>query len=103
MWSVEHKNKKSLMISRKFWKKVIWTLGITFALMNIVAIFHAYKFTHFANSTIDKTRHLEQSSIAVKIKALVFGINNPRPINKTKPNYPFQTIVLQNNKKIDVG
>ncbi|WP_218148482.1 alpha/beta hydrolase [Parafilimonas terrae] len=69
--------------------------------MNIVAIFHSYKFTHFADTNIEKTQTPEQLQFGGKLKALFFGVNNPRPINKTKPGGYYETIHLQSNKKIE--
>ena len=68
--------------------------------MNIVAIFHSYKFTHFADDSIEKTQKPEQLSFSGKLNALFFGVNNPRPTNKTKPA-GYETIELQSNKKIE--
>lgn len=69
--------------------------------MNIVAIFHSYKFTHFADDSIEKTQKPEQLSLVGKLNALFFGVNNPRPTNKTKPPGYYETIELQSNKKIE--
>ena len=69
--------------------------------MNIVAIFHSYKFTHFADDSIEKTQKPEQLSFVGKLNALFFGVNNPRPTNKTKPPGYYETIELQSNKKIE--
>jgi pimeloyl-ACP methyl ester carboxylesterase len=68
--------------------------------MNIVAYFHAYKFTHFSHTTEAKTKS-GSLSFGGKMKALFFGISNPRPENKTQPKRPYETVVLQSNKKIE--
>ena len=68
--------------------------------MNIIAIFHSYKFTHFADSNIEKTKSAEKLTIADKLQALLFGVNNPRPKNKTKPG-SYEIVELQSNKKIE--
>lgn len=72
-----------------------------FILMNIVANFHAYKFTHFSDNNIIKSKSPEQLSFFNKIKVLAFGVNNPRPTNNKEPEQYFQTIWLQGNKKIE--
>jgi alpha-beta hydrolase superfamily lysophospholipase len=69
--------------------------------MNVVAVFHAYKFTHFADNDIERTHKPEQLAFVSKIKTLFFGINNPRPANKTKPAGYYEVIELQSNKKIE--
>lgn len=85
---------------KKIFKKLIWTTVFAFVLMNIVAIFHSYKFTHFADTKSEKTQKPEQLNFGEKLKALFLGVNNPRPTNKAKP-INFETIELQSNKKIE--
>jgi uncharacterized protein len=85
---------------KKFLKKLGWLTIIVFVLMNFVAYFHAYKFTHFSNSTGAKTK-ANNLAFGQKVKALVLGINNPRPINLSTPARPFETISLQSNKRIE--
>jgi alpha-beta hydrolase superfamily lysophospholipase len=69
--------------------------------MNIVAIFHSYKFTHFASSKSEKTESPEVLTTGEKIKTLFFGVSNPRPENKTFPRGSYQTIKLRSNKEIE--
>jgi alpha-beta hydrolase superfamily lysophospholipase len=88
------------MNRKKFFKRISWGILFIFLLMNVVAFFHAYKFTHFSNTTQPKTKS-EKLSFGGKVKALFFGISNPRPENKIKPQHPYETITLQSNKKIE--
>jgi uncharacterized protein len=88
------------MKRRKIFKRITWLIFSIFLLMNIVAFFHAYKFTHFSLTTEAKTQS-QKLSFGGKLKALFFGINNPRPENKTNPKRPYETVVLQSNKKIE--
>lgn len=69
--------------------------------MNIVAFFHAYKFTHFSQSDVTKTKSPEKLTTFGKIKALLLGVDNPRPINETKPTGYYETVELKSNKKIE--
>ena len=84
----------------KLFKRIAWFVLVIFLLMNIVAFFHAYKFTHFSSTTEAKTKS-ETLSLGGKLKALFFGISNPRPENKIKPKRPYETVILQSNKKIE--
>jgi alpha-beta hydrolase superfamily lysophospholipase len=60
---------------------------------------HAYKFTHFTNSSVDRTsNHL---SLAEKLKTVLTGVNNPRPVNKKKPARAYQTIKIKSNKDLE--
>jgi uncharacterized protein len=72
---------------------------VAFVLLNVVAYFHAYKFTHFADSNLQKTKNPEKLTTVDKVKTLVFGVSNPKPTNKAKPTR-FETVELQSNKKI---
>jgi alpha-beta hydrolase superfamily lysophospholipase len=81
-------------------KRFIWALTLGFVLINIVAFFHAYKFTHFVDANVTKTKSPEKLNSIDKIKTLLFGVNNPRPINKEKPA-KYKDFQLQSNKRID--
>lgn len=85
---------------KKWIKRSLWAIAFIFILMNFIAIFHSYKLTHFADSEITKTQDPKQLSVGQKLKIILLGVNNPRPENKTLPQYEFETIVLQSNKKI---
>ncbi|QHT65908.1 alpha/beta hydrolase [Rhodocytophaga rosea] len=69
--------------------------------MNVVAFFHAYKFTHFAEANIQKTQHAKDLSLLDKLTTLIFGINNPRPTNKIFPAQPYQKVVLRSSQNIE--
>ena len=89
------------MKRRKMAKRLLTALLSFFIFMNVVAMFHAYKFTHFADSNVVKTRDAKDLSTSGKIRTILFGIDNPRPVNKTKPAQKFETIILQSNKAIE--
>lgn len=72
-----------------------------FIILNLVAAIHAYKFTHFANAAIEKTKDARKLSLIDKLKVLIAGVNNPRPANSTKPSGSFETIKLKSNKEIE--
>ncbi len=82
-------------------KRIFKSIIFLFILMNIVACFHAYKFTHFANSDVVKTKNAKELSIFNKLKTLFLGINNPRPINKSQPLKPFEIVNLQSSKSLE--
>ena len=86
---------------RKWIKRSIWTLTTIFILMNIVAIFHSYKFTHFADSGTVKTKTPKELTVGQKVKTLILGVNNPRPENKTVPTAEYETIKLKSNQEIE--
>lgn len=48
-----------------------------FVLMNVVAIFHSYKFTHFTKQVVEKTKNPKKLNTLQKLNTLIFGVNNP--------------------------
>lgn len=87
---------------RRNWKKHgIWIIVAIFLFMNVVAIFHSYKFTHFVNAGTEKTKDAKHLTTFQKIKTLVVGIGNPRPENQVAPVHRYQTIKLNSNKEIE--
>lgn len=70
---------------KKIIKSILWISLVVFILMNMVAFFHAYKFTHFTEATIEKTRKPEELSFVEKLWTILFGVDNPRPVNRLKP------------------
>lgn len=60
---------------------------------------HAYKFTHFTNSSIERTSN--KLSTLAKLKIIFTGVDNPRPVNKKKPGRPYQTIKIKSNKELE--
>lgn len=69
--------------------------------MNIVAGFHAYKFTHFTDSSSPRLKEAANLSLGDKVKALIFGVNYPRPSNTQTPPLPFEVFRLESNKSIE--
>lgn len=75
--------------------KLLYGFAFVFVLMNVVAYFHAYKFTHFSQSDSAKTKDPARLSGFDKIKIVLFGIDNPRPRSQTTPKQPFTTVRIQ--------
>jgi alpha-beta hydrolase superfamily lysophospholipase len=76
---------------KKIFRKLILILLLAFAIMNVVAYIHAYRFTHFSNSKIARTKDPKSLSIVDKVTVLFSGIDNPRPRLKATPELPFET------------
>lgn len=85
----------------KHTRKIVWSVLTLLILMNIVAIFHSYKFTHFAAGHIKKTADPKKLSFGKKLMTLATGVNMPRPVNDKMPRTPYRTIRLQSNKEIE--
>src|SRR5450631_3452557 len=95
-----HKS-KSPMKRKKILRLLLWTFIALFVLVNAVAFMQAYKFTHFSNRAVAKTKDAKQLSFGEKMSALFFGIDNPRPENQALPAQKFDTIHLSSNKMIE--
>lgn len=74
---------------------------LLFAVLNLIAFFHAYKFTHFNEIPSKRTKDPEKLSRGQKLQALIFGISNPRPQNRTTPASTYKTVRLKSNKEIE--
>lgn len=85
---------------KNFLKRILYGMLSVFLLVNIVAFFHAWKFTHFTEEKSARTNPA-QLSWAGKMKALLLGVDNPRPENDTLPARPYKTVKLQSNKTIE--
>jgi esterase/lipase len=72
-------------------KQVLYVLLFVFIFLNIVSSFHAYKFTHFYDSSTATIKKPESMTGWEKAKVILFGVNySKRPIT-TKPANAFQT------------
>ena len=90
-----------LKIKNKWIIKGLKLLGILFLCLNIIAFFHTYKFTHFSSANIEKSKDGFKLSRIEKLKTILFGINNPRPINEKTPTQKYETIILDGKKKTE--
>lgn len=93
--------KPSLKIKSKWIKRSLWTLLFVFVLMNVMAMFHAYKFTHFSDKPESERTDPKKLTAGQKISTLFFGVNNPRPRNYETPVSHYEVVRLTSNKKIE--
>jgi len=93
--------RKILNQRRRKVKRSIQFFVLAFVFINVIAFFHAYKFTHFATKTVEKTKNPTKLSATEKLKTLVFGVNNPRPETKLLPEDSFETVILHSNRTIE--
>lgn len=81
-------------------KRVLWALAIVFVALNVVAFIHAYKFTHFSHRKSIRTKDPKELSVTDKLKTLLTGIDNPRPVNKSLPAHPYQKIRVSSSAEL---
>lgn len=71
-------------------------LLVVFILMNIIAAFQAWSFTHFDETVGDRV-NTDKLSGAAKLKMLLFGASLPRPRNTDVPSQHYESIAIQSN------
>lgn len=79
--------------SKKRLRPLLYLVIGLFVLLNIFAAIQAYSMTHFV-----KDANLEKADVEFTvgnaIKAIVFGIDLPRPMTKITPDRPFEDITI---------
>jgi pimeloyl-ACP methyl ester carboxylesterase len=92
---------------KKLLKRVVYTIVVLFILLNIMAAFHAYKFTHFYE-TDQKVEAFKTEKVGFwgKTRALLFGIKSYKKKIDEKPSffdflYKVVTITTQDSLKLE--
>src|SRR5690242_1628721 len=49
-------NPAVLKVTRKLVRRFLWGCLLLFIALNVVALLHAYRFTHFASNAVEKTQ-----------------------------------------------
>jgi uncharacterized protein len=87
-------------MSRRKIKTGLWLLVAIFAVLNIIAYNHAYRFTHFGLPNLPRTKAPEQLSFGEKLELLFTGIDNPKPSNKAAPSQNYKEIHIQSTYRL---
>lgn len=84
---------------RRLGKYLLYTFIVVFLLANVMAFFHARKFTHFDREV---TQRVDPSTVSFiqKLKIMFTGVSLPRPVTRCEPTRPYKTIILRSNVKI---
>ncbi len=77
----------------KFFKFLLRTIVVLFILLNVIVVFHAYKFTHVYPQHSPKVIPQEQKTGSDKIQEIFFGINSAKQVN-TLPDTSFTNVTL---------
>lgn len=90
------KKKKSIKI-------LLYGLLSVFILMNFIAVFHSYKFTHFTGKeTGQRTGSPGKLSFGKKLSTVLLGVNNPKPKSDTKPPESYLVKKLKSNVELEI-
>ena len=82
---------------KKAVKQLLKFLLILFLLVNIIAAFHAYKFTHFYDADKVTIKKPENKSGWDITKDILFGIDAVKKKNTIAPDSAFQTVYLKSS------
>jgi uncharacterized protein len=69
-------------------------------LVNVLAVFQAYNFTHFSDEEVD-TKIDYQSSSFDKVKGMLLGIKKSKSVNVEFPKQDYETVILASNANIE--
>lgn len=82
-------------------KNVIKLTVAGFIIVNAIAFVHAYKFTHFTSPNAARTKDPKELSAVEKMKILLIGIDNPKPVPAAFPTRPYTTLSIKSNMHLE--
>ncbi len=88
---------------KKLFKQVLLILLFLFVFINVIAVFQAYKLTHFYDRINNKNVPLQKPETMSgwqKTKAILFGVNSYKQAITTTPAHPYQTFHTTTNDGI---
>ncbi len=75
-------------------RRLLLLLLTAFGLMNAVAFFHAWRFTHFANEPGLHSPNPEKLTGRQRLWLLLTGIRNPKPDAGPRPAFPVENVTI---------
>lgn len=84
---------------KKLFVRILKIVIVLFTVLNIVVIFHAYKFTHFYNAGEVEIKNAANKTGWDKTKEILFGINAQKRLNE-QPDTIYQKIILTTSDSI---
>jgi uncharacterized protein len=82
-------------------RKALACVVVIFIAMNVIAFIHAYKFTHFSNTEVERTKDPTELSTVSKMTTLLTGIDNPKPKHKRSPSFAFKPVHIQSDVRLE--
>ncbi len=76
-------------------RRVLALLAVVFGLLNVVLALHAWRFTHFSAEVRLRTVSPERLPTGQKIRVLLTGLKNPKPVNLSPPTFPYKNVTLR--------
>ncbi len=79
---------------RRILKKVLYTPLFLVLLLNFIAAFHAWKFTHFYEDNRHRNKRPEEMNTGEKLQIIFLGVRLSKSITSTHPDVPYETVRL---------
>lgn len=71
--------------------------------MNVISIFHSYKFTHYVNrDNFNRTKAPNKLNKIEKFSILIFGVNNSKPKYNGEIPHNFESKKIKSNVEIEI-
>ena len=86
----------------KLIRRIFRIVFVLFLMLNIVAAFHAYKFTHFYPDAEVVKKKPEEMNWWDKASAILFGITYGKSQNSVKPDSAFAVLNLKTNSGLKI-
>jgi len=86
----------------KIIRRILRIVLVLFLLLNIVAAFHAYKFTHFYPDAEVQKKKPEEMNWWDKTRAMLFGITYAKSKNLIQPDSVYSTVNLITNDSLKI-
>lgn len=97
----KEQKRKSFFAAKKWNRFLLKTFAVFFLLINVMSIFHAYRFTHYTNSTEERIGDASKLGLWQKLNTAVFGVKNPKPVNKKFPPLPYKIVKIGESKPLN--
>lgn len=81
-------------------RKAGWLLLLAFLVMNVIAFMHAYRFTHFSDQVVSRTKDPTDLTLGEKLKIVLTGIDNPKPTTKDYPTTDYDDVTVSSHKDL---
>ncbi|MBR9860857.1 alpha/beta hydrolase [bacterium] len=81
------------------YRRFLWVCLGLFIGLNVIAAFHAYKFTHFFEN-VERTSEPEELNAWEKIKVIATGVKLPHPVNKEVPKAEYNEVWIDGSPKL---
>jgi hypothetical protein len=85
---------------KKWFRRLAYFALFIFLFINIVAAFHAYKFTHFYDKHSASTQNPEQMSAWEKTKVILTGVDYVKKDILEVPSFPYKDVTLHTSDEL---